>query len=136
MAQAGKLPSTANLPETDESVGDTPPIGKLYEQSIGIQQPQHISLMAWISRLLARGSGIVRGAVAQLPRGRRPYPRPPIIAVAERAIEGGADRSLNAFRDRVRSLLELEIPLAKIPADTVLEEICKPVYDRAKNAKN
>ena len=82
-----------------------------------------------------RKRNTVAGVVARLRRGRPPYLRPPITAVVERAIEGGVDPSLSDFRDRVRSLLELEgIPA---PGDTVLEEICKPVYKRehAKIAK-
>jgi hypothetical protein len=73
------------------------------------------------------------GVVARLRRGRPPYERAPITAVAEKAIEGGVDPSLSAFRDRVRSLLEVQhIPA---PGDTVLEEICKQVYERAQSVK-
>jgi hypothetical protein len=75
----------------------------------------------------------VAGVVARLRRGRPPYERAPITEVAERAIEGGVDPSLSAFRDRVRSLLELQhIPA---PGDTVLKEICAPIYMRAQSAK-
>jgi hypothetical protein len=62
-------------------------------------------------------------------RGRRPYERVPITVVAEEAIAGGIDPSLDAFRDRVRSLLELQHILT--PGNTVLEEICAPIYKRA-----
>jgi hypothetical protein len=65
MAQAEKFPSTRNLPKTDESVGDmSPPIGKRHEKPIFIPQPQDVSLMAWIHRLLVRGGGLVRATVA------------------------------------------------------------------------
>jgi hypothetical protein len=133
MAQAGKFPSTRNLPKTDESVGDTsPPIGKRHEKPISIQLAQDVSLMAWIQRLLARGGGLVGGAVtdfvARLPRGRRPYPRPPIIAVAE---ELGADPSRESQDDFIyRVRCTLEDRGIDAPGDTVLTAICAPIYKR------
>ena len=70
----------------------------------------------------------IAGVAAPLGPGRKKIPRQPIIEVAERAIEACLDRSVRAFSDRVGGWLELErIPP---PGDTVLREICKPIYDR------
>jgi hypothetical protein len=69
----------------------------------------------------------------RLRRGRPPYPRGPYTEVAERAIKEFVDASLDAFCDRVRGWLEFSgMPE---PGDTVLEEICRPVYRRALGAK-
>jgi hypothetical protein len=98
---------------------------KRYEQSICIQQPQRVSLLMWVLATVA-------GVVAQLRRGRPPYERAPITAVVEEALAGGVDPTLDHLVGRVRSLLELRgIPA---PGDTVLTEICKPVFLRAKSA--
>jgi hypothetical protein len=154
MAEAEKKSSTRKHPKT--SVGNiSPPIGNRYEQSIGIQQAQRVSLvgnplgkqyehsvhtqqaqdvillMDWVRRV----RNAVAGVVDRLRPGRKPYKRAPFAAVAERAIAGGVDRSLTAFRDRVRSLCELEEGISDIPGDTVLEEICKPIYLRAQSKK-
>jgi hypothetical protein len=71
--------------------------------------------------------------LARLRRGRPPYPRAPIIEAANSAIKKGADLSLNTFCDRVRGLLEADGFLA--PKRTVIEKICRPIYQRALSVK-
>jgi hypothetical protein len=123
----------------NNSSGNTsPPEGKLYKQPIGIQQTQGISLWAQISRmgkprLLAQTGGMLRATVARvvarLRRGRPEYDRRPYIALAEELIKGGVDPSQDAFVGRLRSMLELQDKLP-VPGDTVLTEICGPIYKR------
>jgi hypothetical protein len=121
-----------------ESGGDTsPPIGNRIELPISFHQPESVSLEGeWVQRFIAgvvaplqQARDLIASLVARLPRGRKPIPREPIIKVAEKAIEGGLDRSLSDFVGRVRSLLEVE--RIEAPKDTVLEEICRPIYLRA-----
>jgi hypothetical protein len=67
-------------------------------------------------------------------RGAKKYPRQPIIEVAEMAINEYDDLSLSGFCDRVRGWLKCKsIPE---PGDTVLDEICKPIYCARKAQKN
>jgi hypothetical protein len=109
--------------------GGDVPLGKTHELSINIQQAQRVSLK-WVGGMRIAIAGIV----ARLRPGRTPYKRAPFVAVAERAIAGGVDPSLSAFRDRVRRLCELD-GITGIPGDTVLEEICKPIYERERFKK-
>jgi hypothetical protein len=76
-----------------------------------------------------------RPVVTQLRRGRPRYERAPITAVVEELIAGGIDPTQDDFVYRVRRTLELRGITA--PADTVLTEICAPIYKRehAKIAK-
>jgi hypothetical protein len=72
------------------------------------------------------------GAAARLPRGRpRKYDHDDIADVAEDLIKGGVDSTLDDFVGRVRSQLELQSK--KTPGDTVLTEICAPIYKRERN---
>jgi hypothetical protein len=69
-------------------------------------------------------------AVAR-PRGRpRKFDHGDIIAVAEEVIERGPDDTLDLFADRVGGTLEAKGK--PVPGDTVLKEICRPIYLRAK----
>jgi hypothetical protein len=74
------------------------------------------------------------GAAARLPRGRPPeYNRGDIADVAEDLIKGGVDPTLDHFVGRVRSKLEFESK--KPPGDTVLTEICAPIYKRERSKR-
>jgi hypothetical protein len=99
----------------------SPPIGKRYEQLISIRHPESVSLikgwvqpisirqahvvslLGWFSRLVARAGGIVRDAVARLPRGRpREHDHEAITDVARNlAREKGVDDYLDPFCVRV-----------------------------------
>jgi hypothetical protein len=125
MAKAGKKSSTS------------PP--KQHELSFAIRLPQHVSLKKWWVRA-------IDAVVARLRRGRPPIDRRPYIALAEELIKGGVDPSQDAFVGRLRSMLELpkeKIPLElknkiselqdknlPVPGNTVLTQICAPIYKR------
>jgi hypothetical protein len=68
--------------------------------------------------------------LAGLRRGRPPYPRAPYISLAEKAIKEYFDPSLRAFCDRFLGWIKCAgLPE---PGDTVLKEICRPIYRREK----
>jgi hypothetical protein len=112
-----------------ESGGDTsPPIGKRFELPVSIQQPQDVSLR------MQRVRDFIAGVVDRLRPGRKiKYERAPIIEAAELLIKGGVDVSSSQFRGRVRSWLEWkDIP---VPGESLLKEICGPIYRREKHRK-
>jgi hypothetical protein len=87
MAEAENESNTSNT---------SPPAGKLYEQSIGIQQTQDVNLMKkWMRDIAARVMALA---------GRPPkYDRAKIIKVAEDLIrEKGVDDYLDRLVERVR----------------------------------
>ena len=139
MGKAGKKSSIETLVDNT-----SPPIGKLHAVPIGIQQGQRVSLLkTWMRAIVERFVARRRG---RPPRDRRPY-----IALAEELIKGGVDPSQDRFVGRLRSMLELpkdkiplelqnKIPELKnkdlwVPGDTVLTEICAPIYERAEAKK-
>jgi hypothetical protein len=82
-------------------------------------------------RIAARSHVIVTPELlAGLRRGRPPYPRAPYISLAEKAIEEYFDPTLRAFCDRVLGWIKCAgLPE---PGDTVLKDICRPIYRREK----
>src|SRR5262249_60735179 len=110
---------------------------KRHEKPISIQQPQDVSLMAWIQRQLVRGGGLVRATVARvvapLRRGRpREFDHDALTGVAEDCAMEGVEDYLDRFVERVRH--ECKLRRIKVPKDTLLTEICRPVFLRAKSA--
>jgi hypothetical protein len=106
------------------------PTGKRYEQPISIQRAQDVSLMGSVSRLLAR---TVARVVAPLRRGRpREYDHGALTGVAEDCAMTVVEDYLDRFVERVRH--ECKLRHIKAPKDTVLTDICKLVFLRAKGA--
>jgi hypothetical protein len=124
MAQAGKLPSTRNLPKTGELAGDTsPPTAKVYEQPVGIQQTQRMSLTKTWMR------AIVDGVVARLRPGRhREYNYDAIAKVAESVNVFAVDKQ-DWYIERVwRECKRRNIKVPREKLSTTLTDICEPIY--------
>jgi hypothetical protein len=68
----------------------------------------------------------VTGVVAGLRRGRRPYDRPSLIALAEELKPDPSRESQNEFIYRVR--VTLEDQGKEVPGKTVLWEVCGQIY--------
>jgi hypothetical protein len=85
--------------ESNTSVGNTP-TGKRHEVSIGIQQPQHVSLTPWVQWIRNAVAGVGR----LLPGRPRKYNVDgKITAVAEALIrDEGVDDHLDRLIERVR----------------------------------
>jgi hypothetical protein len=158
MAKKNEHDADREPPGEQKPAGNTsPPIGRRYEQLISIRQPQAVSLIkGWVqpisirqaqvvsilgrfSRLVARAGGMVRAAVARLPRGRpREYDHEAITDVAENlARETGVDDHLDPFFKRVRDECKNKRPRHKTPGRTQMREICRPIWEahRAQTAK-
>jgi hypothetical protein len=74
-------------------------------------------------------------------QGRPPYDRGPILAVAEELKPDPSRESQDTYVSRVRGMLELKNEMLEpqdripVPGDTVLTEICAPIYKREKSKK-
>jgi hypothetical protein len=95
----------------------------------GLTREQQNKFLTGLKRLGLSGPGGRTGAVAR-PRGRpRKFDRDDIADVAKDLAKYGVT-TLDDFVDRVAGTLELQGK--PVPGETVLTEICKPVYLRAK----
>jgi hypothetical protein len=126
------------MAETEKNTNASPPIGKRHELTIGIQQPQRVSLAPWVLRL----RNTVTGWVDTVTRRVRPPGRPPehdygaMDHVAQELLLIGVDDYLDRFIERIRN--ECKARGIKVPERGQMRKHFKPMWDaaRAQIAKN